>query len=84
MCVCAFCVRFMVHEPTPQGNVKHPRKFYRGNIPSRFPGVRAAAAELGVTHGHLHQVLAGKRLGAAQLVAGYRAYCRRHHLTPAS
>jgi hypothetical protein len=43
----------------------------------RFPGSTVAAAELGVTRGHLHRVLTGKRK-SPPLLARWNAWLRRN------
>jgi hypothetical protein len=43
----------------------------------RFPGSTAAAAELGVTRGHLHRVLIGERK-SPPLMARWHAWLKRN------
>ena len=43
----------------------------------RFPGSNLAAAELGVSRGHLHRVLIGERTSAS-LLSRWHAWLKRH------
>jgi len=43
----------------------------------RFPGASLAAADLGVTRGHLHRVLTGER-SSPPLMSRWKAWLKKH------